>query len=264
MATAEAWRACAEGVRLMPVSAYYTLSEPAGSTVAADSSGNQWPMLTQARNGTAVAFGTDIGLAGSPALTAAGFSGGKYLTGLVASTTTPSLFIVFNLAAPPAAVVFLAILRDDVISQNFNLQIDTSGNLTGFVRGNSGSSHGVTSGVVTDGHNHVAEVTLDGSDNLTLYLDGASVGTTGVTSGLSALGRLSVGNDGNSTTLTGTLAHVAVYGTATSAARALSKATGALTAFAGESGTDRITRIAGYAGLPIGTLDPSLTNMPPA
>jgi hypothetical protein len=218
-----------------PVAAY-TLGEPAGATSAADTSGSQQTPLTMLGTGTAVVFGTDIG-PGTDGLTAATFAGGQYLQTTLTSvpgtieawfTTTTNDANTRTIVMPGSGlVVLLGQLHDPSTHTNF--------------------------GAVSDGLLHHA--VLSGT---TVYLDGVSVGTgTAATDA-----HMFVGGGNGLSPFIGSIAHVAAYSGALSAARVLAHYQSGTTGFAGESGTARITRIAGYAGIPVGTLDASLTNVP--
>ena len=219
----------------MPASAYYTLAEPAGAQSAADSSGNQEPMLTMVGTGADVVFGIESTLVGSPNLTQAQFSGGKRLA------TTLS-------AAPVAVACWFTTTTNDAVDRSlFGFATTggpavTNGNLTFNGSGSAGS--------VIDGANHL--VILQGTS---VYLDDVLTGLAGVAPGDASL---FVG-----TAFIGTMAHVNAYSSTLSAAKRTALYQAGATGFAGETGAERIARIARYAGIPIGTLDPGLTIMPP-
>jgi hypothetical protein len=228
--------------------AYYTLGEPEGAQSAADSSGNQAPALTMAGAGTDVAFGNATG-PGTDGLTAAEFAGGKYL--------------VSDYSRPSAG--------GDLSIEAWFATTATNGGVATFGQSSGGTGLKVESGAifpgiggptVNDGLHHHAVLTIDAAFNMVLYVDGVEEATSFATA---PAGRLWVGvGDIGSTTypLVGTAAHVAVWPTVLSAAEVSRHYEAGATGFAGESGTDRITRIAGYADIPLGTLDTSLTNVP--
>lgn len=226
--------------------AHYPLGEPADSTSAADHSGNQAPSLTMAGTGTDVVFGNATG-PGTDGLTAAEFAAGKYLAA-PSTTSIATAAVVCAFSTVTAATAALVANATPTL-----LGIDSTGHLTGGVGEGLGLDL-VSAATVTDGATHVAELRLDGA-TAHLLLDGVVVDT--VASALTSMVVAPrVGVD-----FTGAIAHVALFTTDPGATRAAAHADAMLTGFAGESGTARITRLAGYAGIPIGTLDTSLTNV---
>jgi hypothetical protein len=237
--------------------AYYTLAEAAGSTSAGDTSSRQAPPLTFVGTGAAVVFGSGIGP--TDGLTAATFAGGRYLSstnplGLpgVSDSYTVEAFIATTTV--PTAGSFAYIVQS---GGDGAIWINSAG------RPGFSSLLGPVS--IADGLTHHVVVTGDQSGITTnLYVDGVLAATTpGV--GASAATDFSVGgpNLGSAATavpFTGTISHAAVYASALSLARVASH-NAARGNFVGETGTARITRIAGYAGVPVASLDPSLTNM---
>lgn len=227
--------------------AYYTLAEAAGATSAGDTSGNQNPPMTATAGPTPVVFG----VAADPldGLTAAQFNAlGQQLQTLPPASFSPSswsleVFVATSVvpALPGAAVAFITTGAELFINNLGQIQyLGTSGSITG--------------PVITDGVRHQIAVTHD-AHNANLYVDGALIFGSPVADTLvGAAGFFTVGG------FTGTLSHVALYGTTLSAGRVASHAS-ARTGFIGESGAARITRLAGYAGILVGALDPSLTNM---
>lgn len=232
--------------------AYFTLADAAGSSVAADTSGNQAPSLTMAGSGADVVFGTETGPS-TDGLTAAGFSGGKYLTaGPASSVNNRTLECYFSTSTTPAAPmtilaangVALCVLPDGKL-------YTASGDLSG--------------PVVTDGAIHhlvwsSARAYLDGVDI------GAPLHAPRLSTGSDRTLGLSVGGGGAfdvttpTTPFVGTIAHVSI--SSLSGLVVAAHADAGLTGFAGESGVDRIVRLAGYVGLSVGTFDASMTNVP--
>jgi hypothetical protein len=233
--------------------AYYTLGEPEGAVAAGDTSGNQAAVLVMAGTGTDVTFGTDTG-PGTDGLTAAHFAGGKYLissSSLTLTGTDRTLIVAVNVSAAPGVMVTIAGSGDLV---GCYIGMDSTGHIV--VIGPSGTAVVTSAAIYSDSVGHVAEATVSGG-TATLYVDGASQGSGAVsTPGL--VGYLYVGG---AAAMTGTVAHVAIFATALSGARITAHATAMLTGFSGESDTARMTRLAGYANLPLGTLDASLTNV---
>lgn len=247
-------------------SPYYTLAEPEGATTAADTSGNQAPALTMTGSGTDVVFGTATG-PGTDGLTAATFAAGKYLEGAFIDVGTGAFWAIRCAVDTSTASTFLVNLGDggDLL---FRLETSPAGfaqaTASNIFPGAPGSALGATGAVsIADSATHdlLATLSVSGAGaTLTLYVDGtlAATNTSGVAAAFAPT-RLRVGN----TNLVGSLSHVAVFHSASAltAGRVDAQADAALNGFAGESGTARITRTAGYANLALGTLDTSLTNV---
>lgn len=232
-----------EEILLDSPSEYYTLGEPAGALSAADSSGNQQVALTPAGSGTAVVFGTATGPS-TDGLTAATFAGGQYLATSVAAVPV-ALECYFATTTNDATARGILVCggpglgsAEDIVLQNGRLYCGVS-------------DTGVT---VSDGLVHHVEW-----QGTSVRLDGTLLGTAGVAPSATTL---TIGGGGAWAPFIGSIAHVAAYSSTLSAARVTAHYQAGTTGFAGESGTARITRLAGYAGIPIGTLDTSLTNVP--
>lgn len=242
-----------EEVALRSPTAYYTLSEPDGSVMAGDSSGNQATSLTSAGTGAAVVFGNGTG-PGTDGLSAVQIMGGKYLTAVTPTPPTSSTRAFgfwFNTTMTPGALgAFVA------YHYGFLFQLDTTGHLGANV--NNGAAV-TTSNAVNDGTTHFAVIVSDGV-TFTLYVDGIAVGVAAV-GAVTPINEFSLGGFGGLLlSLVGTLSHAGAWSTLTAAnvAALYSAGLGA----PNESGTARMTRLAGYAGITVGTLDTSLTNMP--
>jgi hypothetical protein len=230
--------------------AYYTLGEAAGSTSAADSSGNQAPALTMAGTGTDVVFGTATG-PGTDGLTAATFANGQilYSDEALVGTVVAGILCAFSTTTAPAGGTDAGLVRLQAQAglASASLRITSDGHLWG-----EGHDSGV---VVTDGAVHVAEYLYTGTNEY-LILDGNTVFTTASATSGRSVSAVALG-DG----FAGAISHVALFATSPTTTRASAHATAASTGFAGESGTTRLTRLAGYAGIPVGTMDTSLTNV---
>lgn len=227
--------------------AYYTLGEPAEATSAADSSGKAAPALTMAGAGTDVTFGTATG-PGTDGLTAATFAGAKYLAATLNTALTDfSLKLYFSTATT----------GETMVSYSGGLLAIATTSGTGITAAVQGTLL-TTGDAVADSLVHCVEVTRSGTA-LSLYLDGVSKDTD-VNGTAIAAGDLWVGSGslGAAVGLTnpfhGSLSHVALSSTADSSTRAAAYATAGSTGFAGESGAARITRLAGYAGVPAAEL----------
>lgn len=231
---------------------YYPLSEPIGATVAVDHSGNQQPQQILTGSGSAVSFGTADGTT-TDSLTAASFVGGQYLNGdggIGFSFGTPPYTVVLAFTTSGSGTVMT--LFGNVTGTGPLVGVDATGHLMTSIAGGLAST-----ATVNDGQVHVATITFSngGGTNVRLYLDGVLVASGSELSG--AAGTRDIGKG-----FIGSISHVAmVFGTGPSPTRVAAYASAMLNGFAGESGTARITRLAGYAGIPIGTLDTSLTNV---
>jgi hypothetical protein len=231
-----------EEILLDSPAALYMLGEPAGSTTAVDASGNQAPALTMAGSGADVVFGNATG-PGTDGLTATQFAGGKYLS-VTLPTTPTAVECYFSTTTTPASM-------SPILGSPAGLLAGIGVFSDGKLHSSGGAD--LTSPVVTGGATHHLVWELGH-----VYLDGVDIGSpTDIPIGA----QVSVGGCNAAVPFTGTIAHVAVRNSTLSAARAAAHSQAGLTGFAGESGTARITRLAGYAGVSLGTLDTSLTNV---
>lgn len=215
--------------------AYYMLGEPEGTTAPADTSGNQTTAMSLQGSGPVPTFGAGTGPA-TETLPAPTFNDGRYFQATLAT-------------APTSVGLWFSTTTNDATTRRL-LSRGSIDLLSGHLWANSLSAD---LGAVNDGTMHYLLVS-----GTTVYLDGVSV-ATGAASGSS---RLRVAGDDTYSGWIGTIAHVAAYNDAFLAADALAHYQAGTTGFANESGTARIARLAGYAGISTGTLDTSLTNVP--
>lgn len=239
---------------------YYTLGEPVGSLKANDSSGNNADALYMTGNGTNVAFGSGTG-PGTDGLTAATFAGGRHLVrggyldilkpsitvAIVTSTVSTNVFGL-NMTSPAPGALPLWLRVSITAAGKVRVERDC---LIG-----AWNTTGVTT--VTDGLLHTISVVTNATTT-TLYVDGVSDASTANTFTTDATG-IRLGNSFNlnedlGTTFTGTIAHVAIFNTELTAARALAHATACSTGFAGELPGAGIGRVAAYAALPAAEVD---------
>lgn len=250
--------------------ALYTLADLAGSLVAAESSGNQGTSLVMTGVGTDVIFGNGAG-PGTDGNTAAEFtSATRFLVAPVdissASSVTVSAFfactgtdsVIFRLYDPSIGFGFpspwVGIAGGKVVITTPAASIST-----------------VANSYADSKVHHVAVVF--GSGATTLYVDGAFVDiqASPTLPVFSATTFLEVGgtaiDPGAGSLLSGirrfngSLAAVSVHFASLTGPEIADIANAGLTGLVGEPGTDRILRIAGYANAPIGTFDPSLTDV---
>lgn len=216
------------------LSAYYPLSEPADAMMALDLSGNQAEAMLVGSTGT-VTFASTVGQ-----LAGAAFNGGLGGGYLYRSLTTTPL---------NAWTIFLFYASTATYSAGINM--------VGF-NGNNGTWPGPGDGAI-----HSYAFSSDAGGNYVEYVDGA-VTSSGVGGSLSPLRSFSVGGRAPGTGVAnyaGSIAAVALYPSVLTGTQVAQLSTAGLTGFSGESGTTRITRLAGYSSLPLGTLDTSLTNV---
>lgn len=219
---------------------YYTLSEPEGSTSAANTSSATQPTLTQVGFGTDVAFASATGV-GTDGLSAPTFAqDGKSLNapGNVTIGVTGAWYVecFFNLSAVGNTVTFAS-------AGGVTLRASFSGALQG---------GGLASAVsVADGLTHHAAFVYSGTTQV-LYLDGVAVDSAVVAAGTAPTpSPVYVGN-GTGTGLPGTnysVSHVAAGGAIT-AARILAHAATKDAATATETASAAIARLAAYADVP--------------
>lgn len=220
----------------------YLLNEPATALTSADTSGNQADPLTQLGNAPAVTYsGTE-----------ATFAAGRYLN---VSTLT--------LAAP---LTMLFKFKTSTASQSFfrlgSLNVDiTGGNFAVY----SGSVLQGSLPFTPDGVYHVFAVKFSSTANMTMYLDGTIIYGPGAFSPTWTSGAVSLGANSSPNllvTYTGTMSLVGLFPSALADATVAALSSIALNGLPTESDNARLTRLAGYAGIPVGTLDTSLTNVP--
>lgn len=234
--------------------AYYTLGDPEGSTVATATVGEP---LSLAGTGTDVTFGTATG-PGTDSLTAATFAAGKILrvdsADPVLTSADTGRALEFWFVSPLAAT---AQQMMNVASSTGNDYIEVVIDSIGRVLAANGALGLATNGPATsdDGLLHhvvVRETTAAGVATMRLYIDGVLADTdTGAGAFLDQT-IIEVGRARTSAApyFTGTIAHVAVYATDLSATRIADHYLSGTTGFEGDSSDERIERIAFYAGVP--------------
>jgi hypothetical protein len=225
-------------------SAYYTLGESEGSTSAGDTSGSQAVPLTAVGTGTAFTMGTGTGPVDG--LSATQFFAGQYLADtaavdFAAAPTTIAIMCVFATTDPATVTILNHHGWLFQINGTFSTRLTAQG---------PGFSINSTS-VINDGRTHVAVLIGDGA-TATLIIDGNIEDTGAIGSGTGVVATR-VGQQ-----FTGTMSHVAVWPTLTTTQ---GQTIGQIALGLTESGTARITRLAGYADIPVGTLDTSLTSV---
>jgi len=253
--------------------AYYTLGEPAGSSSAADSSGND---ATALRASGAVVFGTATG-PGTDSLTAASIPAN------IGSALAPMLSCPLNLAVTDATVMAFIVMPTgntgpalrlvrllDGVDGMLAVEVTSLG-VTALYSSPAAGEPALfdVGGNLIDGEvHHVAVVFTGGaSATITAYVDGAQVGTdTGSATITPAIVGLQVGpNLVNTGTVASTVAHVAVYTHAVAAADITRLAQSGLNGFNADRSDQRVARYASYAN--IATADQTLetgvqTNVP--
>lgn len=246
-----------EQVLLTGTGMLYTLDESTGSTGAADTSGNQRPSLQIVNltagpiTGTVPEFGVDLGLP-------EGQVGVKF-TGNLFNTTILRQDAGGSFSSSGISYTFVVVCASPggppgqdwtpVTISGGAPQIDSAGK----VSWNTALSQNICDGlphVVTAsaGAGHVTEILVDGA----LVASGPTLATTWADTFTAISGNLTVGVES-------VIGQVSI-GPRLSTADAQAIHAG-LRGFIGESSTARITRLAGYAKIPVGTLDASATNV---
>jgi hypothetical protein len=247
--------------------ATYPLSEEAAATTAHDGSGNGMPALAIAGTGTPFVFGSGTGPLDG--LTCASFLGGTFLRNsipavyLASGATAWSQELYFATTQVPGGTGAHMLIIDPgsaIAANSVFLALSTGGKLIGGGTAGGGTFSIVSAASVNDGLVHSAQMALSGG-TVTLYLDGVSVGTSGGVAAMSEdLTRFSVAPSDLALTgsptvpFVGTVAHAGIYPAALSAARAAVHAD-ARNDHPLETPAARIARVAGYCGVPVGTLD---------
>ncbi|WP_332645106.1 hypothetical protein [Aeromicrobium sp.] len=239
-------------------SAYYPLSEEAGATQATDASGNGAPMWYETSTGTSVFSGASgpLGLGTAANLR----TPTKQLTGAVAANTTTGVLLEgFANVDTASAMSQVRVYNDTVTDSGTPTYLNVGTILaTGFLSAQlydaaTGTIVTVTGAVDNRaaGFFHFAAraIRVAGTTTVTLYRNGVSVGSSAsAVPGAITFNKLAAkSNTGDDYDL----AHVAINANlATIADRAESGAN----AFANETASARITRLARYAGVPSGEL----------
>lgn len=227
---------------------YLTLGDPAGSTQAADSSGQSVPPMTTTA-GAPIVFGNAIG-PGTDDLTAAEFAGGQYLQGseLTGRNYWGASFFFLRTGTPAATEALFAVRNQS--GNTVAITLNTGGFLE--VLENGASVSLIHGGQVCDGGLHHVALSVNLSLPFVesrLYVDGIEVDTSGGI-GSNAPVQVLVGGAPGYATLTGVMAHVAYYSASgaqpLAAARVAAHAAAGLTGLPVESSSQRLLRILGW------------------
>lgn len=247
--------------------ALYPLGEPEGATAVSDVSGNLAPPLVLGGPGTPVVFGDATG-PGTDSLTAGLFDvDGQYLQAyydnIFPPGTTEATVECYMLAENDAFTSTYALRISNTANPDIRLYLGIAAQNATALSYDGGSPLGsmITSGTtdVADNRTHHIAATISGT-TLTLYVDGVVVDTdTDADWGpaFPNFNRIRVGvSDGDpGNTYTFVVSHVAFHDTALSADRLAAHAGAGVDGFAGETAAERLTRYAGYAGIPIDEQD---------
>lgn len=220
---------------------YYTLGDSSKSTTASDSSGNGRPALRTTGTGTAFTFGQANGPAGD-GLTAAQFAGGLYLAGAVPSLglQTFECWVLRNgTSGGPQTVSSNNVIGDLLIMFGGGTMVWRTSLVL----------QSVTN--CADGRWHHVAVTDDGV-TLTMYIDGV-LEDSRASIGIATIDQLAVGGTtaSGSFNFQGSVAHVAISPAVLSATRIAARAA----TLQPETTAARLTRLAGYAGIPAAEVD---------
>ena len=250
-----------EEVRRGSPTAYYTMGDPAGSTTAADTSGNtKGKPLTQVGSGTAVSFGNATG-PGTDGLTAAQFAAGKYLSGPLGPIANRgfTLIAAVNVTSAPASLAPIVGLPFDNPGGAW-IAADVGNVLQlGGWRAPTGGPLTITgqAGTYAVGQTTAVAVAVNSAGNVvSTYQDGALLGTGSWTvMPNSTMSVLNVGSQvigGTSTTIVqpnGVVAHLAIIPTELDAAHIAAISDSMLNGFSAELSGTRFARYASYAAI---------------
>lgn len=240
--------------------AYYTLGEPVGATAAGDTSGNVAGSVTG--SAALVTFGSATG-PGTDGLTAATFGvpsqgwGNASFPGF-AGAVTAECFVNTTSTYAPGGFTYSAISVVWTAGNDVGIAIDNvfnGGKPVAWAAG--GGATVIGPAAVNDGRTHHLAVTLTAGGTLTLYVDGVSAGTASAGASDPVRRGLNMGY------FPSTLAHVAYYNQALSAARVAAHAAAGLAGFAGERSDQRIARLASYAGITATALETGIDTSVP-
>lgn len=241
------------------VSAYYPLTEPAGSAAAGDISGGGCGALavTQAGAGGTLEFGGE-GLpdTGDSSVTfaPAGTNAGKYLTGDLGavfqanSSTYPQVVEVWFKTTTAGRVILG--MHEPGLDHQYVLALNASGELIVEYTETGGTLSVYSSlRVLNDGQWH--HIVHDFHNTKRLYIDGVGGPASNLTSDMTALRTLYIGAYRGQRVFEGQIAHVAVSHSSASIGATISAEhyEAGTTGFAGESADARVERLARYAGL---------------
>jgi len=240
-------------------SAYFALGEPSGSTTAGDVSKNAVGFLTATQVGTGgtLTFGTNTGpptdAMSAPAFAPADVSNGLNLVKSGLSLNPGAIFATsatFEVSVLSTATS-RGILRATGAGTYAELSINGTGKLQIAAFDGTTTVTAASAGSVNDGATHNIAMVVT-QTLVTAYLDGVSVATlTPSWIFLQLFTQLTVGGVVGSL-FTGTISHVAAFGSALTSARLLVHRAACSTGFSGERSDQRIARLAGYAGVPVG------------
>lgn len=248
--------------------AYYPLNDGVGSLNAGNISTTIQPAAAVTPFGTGtnanVAFGASG--AGLETSTAAAFtrisgSSGAYLSatvnGIDISMTPPVVleaWVVVNTAQVMGIIKFDDAPNNESTGLYVFLGTDATGKLTAASSVAPTSTPLTSAASIADSKFHHVAVrqTTGGGGTLTLFLDGASVGSTAAPTAAYTLRRLAVGGTAFTAAFAGAIAHAALFVAPVSDARIQQHYLAGATGFSGERSDQRITRLAGYAGIPSG------------
>lgn len=242
-----------EEVLLNDLTFYFPFNEPNGSKSVGDASGSGFVLKMVGPGSTDVTFGVTQGMA-TTAETVADFDSNnlRWLLAEAPFTYGGSGYTAWFMTLKTTAVsgVILAGLDGTTV-----LSLDGSGSL---VLSDHGTPRIISDAPVNDGEWHTVWVSNDwlaGSPGIvTMVIDGVSQGSAAGSVGTGSW-RVQLGFG-----FTGSIGHFCLAGSSAAIADNLSEAF--MTGYNDEPGTDRLGRLAGYVGLPVGTFDDSLTNVP--
>ena len=262
----------AETYRLDSPGWHFPLGESSESTSAGDRSGTGSTLaVTQVNTGGELSFGAGTGPgtdgAAAPTFTPVDRYNGLYLLGVAPEVNPLGRHRTLSAVALSSTLQHQCIVEwSDMYGIGIILGTNSSGNAVAKWTNPWDTSKNVTvtsANVDADGRTHTFAATLSndgaGTSTLRLYVDGIERGTaatfTTAASGyiLPPLRRISVGGTAFGDMFTGTISHVAGYGSALTTLADHHAA--ASTGFAGDRSDERIERIASWLGLPADLLE---------
>lgn len=256
---------------------YWTMGDPAGSSAASESSGNNGAQLavTAWENTPGAEYALTFGNATGPAtdgLTAAQFNGlasrfqspptddnvftGEYLraqhgiAGGVLSVRMAILALNTGLPQGTGGDPGYAYLYDGNDDGTIGLTIDEAGSVC--LRTNPQGADVFTGPPLVDELTHDVVIVLNPGVDIEVWIDGVLYGSgaTAATSLVKPGGVLAIGRGFN-----GTISHVALFPTALSSTEIAAQAEAVSTGFAGERTDERLVRALGWVGVPATEVD---------
>lgn len=226
----------------------YVFDEPQGSTSSSDRSGASGSAARFTGSGPAPEFNESLSLPnGMPGVTLDNNSDteGKFFRVPVAIASAWSVGVTFA----TSDTLLPGVIFETLFFANKNGSFD---------------SRTAVVGSLNDGSVHHVMITSDAAGNWLRYHDGVAVagGTDAANVGMTEFQIGGPASGVNRTTFKGMIGHCQIYNGVVAPADVADIAAACIAnGLPVESGTARLTRLAAYAGVPVGSLDTSLTNV---